>query len=68
MISEAQAAGPAYADFWKRVLAAIVDGILVNIPIAAVTWVVAPETFHTAEVEQRNRRDAGSLHPDLDGL
>lgn len=51
MTAEAQAAGPVYAGFWKRVLAALVDGILVNIPIAAVTWVVAPETFHTAEGE-----------------
>lgn len=51
MTTEAQAAGPVYAGFWKRALAALVDFVLINIPIGAVTWVVAPETFHSAEGE-----------------
>ncbi|MDA0701648.1 MAG: RDD family protein [Proteobacteria bacterium] len=49
--TETQAAGPVYAGFWKRVLAAIVDGILINIPIAVVTYLVAPEAFGATEGE-----------------
>ncbi|MBT5415884.1 MAG: RDD family protein [Rhodospirillaceae bacterium] len=49
--TETHATGPAYAGFWKRVLAAIVDGILINIPIAVITYLVAPEAFQATEGE-----------------
>ncbi len=51
MTTEAQAAGPVYAGFWKRVLAALVDLVLINVPIVAITYFVAPETLDVSESE-----------------
>ncbi|MDA0701649.1 MAG: RDD family protein [Proteobacteria bacterium] len=36
---------PAYAGFWRRVLAYLVDMALIGIPWTAITWFVAPEAF-----------------------
>lgn len=59
--TETQSAGPAYAGFWKRVLAAIVDGILINVPLIALTYAVAPETFQVGSDAPQTASGGGAF-------
>ncbi len=52
--ARAQAGGPpqdraAFGGFWRRVLALLIDGVLLGIPLTVAQAMISPETLHTEE-------------------
>ncbi|WP_019569050.1 MULTISPECIES: RDD family protein [unclassified Thioalkalivibrio] len=39
----------AFGGFWRRVLAVLIDGVILGIPLTVVQAMVSPETMHTEE-------------------